>query len=1246
MNNMRRTTCALLALAVITGGAGSAATSGALPRPARSTTLLPGVTMTPAQLQQYRQQLGRMESTSPRVRVAGANAASVIQTAPLLPPRRIDAETTGLVALAIGDVTNDSRADMVAFGVRPSPDDGLGRIVVYPLDPGGIPGAPIVSDVNSQLAAPGPLGMALMPVLGTRPDLVVWGSFWIEIYSVAANGRATATPVTITPGLAVRNVVIANLDADGRPDLIVSGEDYDDPALPTVVRRYLQTPGGGFVAAGAESRFSGGYGVLADLDGDGIIDELDGVGGNTSFGFTYRLGLADGTFAAPVSVMESTSAYSSVGRLSVADVDGNGLADVLLTTGEGARVRFQTAPGTFSTTVIPNSGSAGNISQASLGDLDGNGLRDVILWTDGYNVMQIAMQTSARVFTAAGLYDVLSGGYPSFFDTNAAIADANGDGKADVLSLTAGVVAYYNSAGSYPVLDASVTSTAQVEDDSPTAPIKWMHRVSNAGPSALVDGFLLQNLPVLYELTGSNASCTFFVTLVVCPIAALPAGESTTIVIQAKPVAARTADATLPSLVSVFNDGPEIDPLPANDSATVSASVRGHPEELQADGDELFVYENAGESIIPVIGAAGSSPVARCGGWYLEGPNPADGGIVGATNGTACISPGQKGTSRGLVGLRDGTTPNGLLRYNLAVSAGPVTLPGSRTFSIVDDDGSDPRLTSSGAQPFEAWPALFSSAQTLHTPQGLELPKSAAIGDINGDGRKDLAVSFGDSGGTWISVWLQQANGTLSSTPLKWTGTHSIPSLAIADVSGDGVAEIIVPQYTELDVVRLINGQLQTVDAVAMDCWHVAAADLDLDGFNDIVVANGRDQSVDGPSHWLANVTVFRGNAQRTLDANPYRFAMPYNASRSQLVIGKFDDDARLDIAITSSGTTTFPSASIAFQKSDGSFAAPVAVWIAGPGYFDGIAFGDNVTTGDFNGDGRTDLAISSYLGQYLPDIWIFEDLRHDDFARPTQRLYSGYATSLGAIDIDHDGRDDLLADNSVPPGGPRTPVQVFLQDASGKLTGAGSLAKFGSGLADPWIQKLATGDLDGDGLADAVILDSMDGYVQVMHSSATNQAVQITILESGNSVVAGSRTRYRLRVTNAGARRSLEIPLGWALPQGFATTQIVGAKGACHVSASTAECLLPQLDAGGYVDVMLAGSFSSAGSYTMSITAGPGGDYGGGSVSTTVTAPTSSGGSSGGGSSSGGSSGGGGSLEWFSLAWLLACLGRRVVRR
>lgn len=1231
-------------LCIESSAADRAATLSSQPRLTRSIKLMPGVTMTPAQYQQYRKQLDRTKSMKSRVTASTASAGSTPQTAPLLPPRQIDSSATGMAAFAVGDVTGDSRADIVAFGLRPFPNNSQKQITVYPQGLGGIFSKPIRSDVNSQIVSgPGPSGgMVIKPVLGARPDIVIWNMYWIEIYSVSPNGSVAATPLTITPGLAVQQVIITDLNADGLPDLIVLGNDVNDVNFRNVIRHYVQNTGGGFSATGLDSVFPERSGVLADINGDGNLDLLEGIGGNTNFGFTYRFGFADGTFGPQISVMENTQTFVNVGRLFVRDVDGNGLPDVILTTGDGSRIRFQTSPGNFSTVIVPNSGSSGNITQVSFGDLDGNGLTDIIMWTDGYNVMQVAMQTSARVFTAAGLYDVPADGYPSFYETNTAIVDVNGDGKSDVLTLLTGPFVYYNSTGSYPVLDVSITSTVQVEDSGSVAQVEWQHNITNAGPATLINGFVLQDLPLEYEFTSADVPCTFFVTLVACPISNLSAGASTTITVRANSVLARRTDTGIPSLVTILNDGPEIDPNSGNDSVVVNAIVRSHPEELQAAGNEVFVYENAGEAIIPIINSPGTSSLARCAGWYLNGPNPADGGIVGATNGTVCTAPAQGGFTRGSFSLRDGSTTNGSLHYNLAMSTGAVTLPGPNTLTIVDDDGGDPRLTSSGTQPFEAWPALFSSAQTLYSPVGLELPITAAVGDLNGDGRNDLAVSFGSSSGNWISVWLQQPNGTLSTVPLRWNGFGA--SLAIADVTGDSAAELIVSQFNELDIVRIVNGQLQTVNAVSMDSRHVAVADLDLDGFNDIVVTSNIEQSVGGPQYWVPNVTVFHGNAQRTLDSTPYRFAVPYNGLHSQLVVGRFDDDSLPDIAITSSGNPLFPSASIAYQKQDHTFATPVAVWVAGPGSVDGLAFGDSVTTGDFNGDGRTDLAISSYLDEHKPSVWIFTDLRHDDFSRPSQRLYAGMPSSLASIDIDHDGRDDLLVDYSLPPMGPRTPIQVYIQDGTGKLKDAGKLPKFGSGLTDPWVQKIAVGDLDGDGEKDAVILDSMDGYVHVMHSSAVHQTVQITTLESADSPAASSNTRYRLRISNSGSRRSLEIPISWTLPPQFSALQIVGSKGACYIDSSIAKCLLPQLDPDGYVDVMLTGAFTAAGNYSMPISAGPSGAYGNKSISVTVAnASSGNGGGMYGGASSGGSSGGGGSLEWLSLFWMIAFILMRM---
>ena len=1194
-----------------------------------------------------------------------AAAAGDGQTAPLLPLTWIDVGETWIEAIAAGDLTGDLRSDVVAFGPRPSPDHQERQITLYLQSVDGALGVPLHSPVTSRLTGR-PGGLLVRPVLGARPDVVAWGSFWIEIYSVGTDGTVVPTPVTIAPGFAILDVDIRDLNSDGRPDFVVSGTDTNDVSMPTTVRRYIQT-GVATFAPGSDAVMPftpyGVDGILADIDGDAIIDVIDGVSGS-DFGFLYRPGLGDGTFGAAIDVLETATDFTLVKRLFVRDLDVNGLPDVVLATHTAARVRFQTAPGVFTTVHAPYSGALINVSEVTTGDLDGNGLFDLVIWSDGHDLMHVALQATPQVFTAAGRYAVPSGGsYPSFYENTALFADANGDTKTDLLVVAAGLAAFYNSTGSYPVLDASVTSTAQADDSRSTAYVLWQHEIANAGPTALADSVLLQNIPAGYELSGTSLPCAYLVSLVACGLPPVPAGASTTVYIEAQSVRAREQDGGVHSTVVVSVGGQPIDTAPDNNGTEVTAFVRGHPENLQAAGDEVFVYEGAADAVVPVIGSPGTSSLHRCMNYTFQGNNaPDDTGIAGAINGHVCTAPGVRGEPRIRLGVRDGATVNTELKYGLAFSFGGFSAPGDQTLTIVDDDGSDPKLTAWGAQPFDEWPAAFSSISTVYARTGGDTasPRAITLGDLDGDGRNDLAISFSDGNHnpSSILVWLQQSDGLLSATPLKWSGSFSgaIASLAIGDVIGDSTPELVVPLYTELDVLRIVNGQLQLVSATLADGWKAAVSDLNGDGYADIVLADDAIQTFDGPEHWVPNVTVFRGNAQRTLDPAPLELAMPY-AGRNEIVIGDFNDDDLGDIAV-SSGQGNFPSASIAYQNDDGTFAFPVGVWVSGPMHLDGWAFGDSVTAADFNDDGKTDLAVGSYVGENLPSVWIYTDLRDDDFSYPSQRLYGGPEGSLGALDVDHDGREDLLVDNSVFPGFPGSPMKLFVQAPTEQLLYGGTLSLQGSGQHDQWIPKIEVGDLDGDGRDDAVIVNQHSGIVSLAHSAAANQTVQLTTLESSDQVAAGARARYRMRVTNNGERRSLEIPLSWFFPPQLTSAQIVAAKGGCYFAPVGARCLLPQLEPGGHVDVMLTGTFLASGTYAMSVAAGPDGTYGSRMLSAAVM-PASNGGGTGssggtggngpGGGSAGGSaggtgssSGGGGALGWLGASALLAALLRR----
>src|SRR5881397_3916039 len=87
-------------------------------------------------------------------------------------------------------------------------------------------------------------------------------------------------------------------------------------------------------------------------------------------------------------------------------------------------------------------------------------------------------------------------------------------------------------------------------------------------------------------------------------------------------------------------------------------------------------------------------------------------------------------------------------------------------------------------------------------------PRSVAVGDFNGDGRLDLAVtnaSSYDVPGT-VSVLLGNGDGTFQSALSFAAGSNPL-SVAVGDVNGDGRLDLAVANYYSNDVsVLLGNG--------------------------------------------------------------------------------------------------------------------------------------------------------------------------------------------------------------------------------------------------------------------------------------------------------------------------------------------------------------------------------------------------------------------------------------------------------
>jgi hypothetical protein len=148
-------------------------------------------------------------------------------------------------------------------------------------------------------------------------------------------------------------------------------------------------------------------------------------------------------------------------------------------------------------------------------------------------------------------------------------------------------------------------------------------------------------------------------------------------------------------------------------------------------------------------------------------------------------------------------------------------------------------------------------------------PWSVAIGDINGDGKPDLAIlpyepEVKDPKDFGVTVLLGDGKGgfvKMRGSPFSLAGCRGPDTVAIGDVNGDGLNDIVAlcAQNHRVMLYMGIKGggfQISTLD-VQTGWSGMAMADLLGDGKSEIIVSNGALD--DDPKGQPGTITIFFG---------------------------------------------------------------------------------------------------------------------------------------------------------------------------------------------------------------------------------------------------------------------------------------------------------------------------------------------------------------------------------------------------
>jgi 6-phosphogluconolactonase (cycloisomerase 2 family) len=406
-----------------------------------------------------------------------------------------------------------------------------------------------------------------------------------------------------------------------------------------------------------------------------------------------------------------------------------------------------------------------------------------------------------------------------------------------------------------------------------------------------------------------------------------------------------------------------------------------------------------------------------------------------------------------------------------------VTVPASATFQFITVQTGG--LTAYSSKPFivtfTSSGGGFSSstfASKVDFTSG-SYPSSVAVGDLDGDGKPDVAVA--NSLSNTVSVFRDSStSGSVSFAARVDFTTGFVPNgVAISDLDGDGKPDMAVTNYnsTTVSVFRNTSTGSGSVSFAAKVDYttgtnplSIKISDMDGDGKSDLVVAN----------YGSNTVSVFRNGSTSGTISFATKVDFTTRGRPSGVALGDLNADGKPDIAVTNNDSNY-----VSVFKNTGtsgtiSFATRVD-----------IATGTSPTgdaIGDLDGDGNAELVVN-----WASAVSVYRNTTSSgsiSFAAKVDYTTGSGPTIVNIGNMDGDGKPDLAVANYNS-----NTVSIFKNGSSSGTISFASKVDYGTGSGPT---DVAIADIDADGKPDLTVANQTATTISVLRNTGVFLPVKL----------------------------------------------------------------------------------------------------------------------------------------------------------